>query len=873
MALDISTQMRLTGMASGLDTDAVIQNLGKIHTLRINKVKQEKQMLQWKQESYRDTISKLTSFMKSNLNTANPASNFRSSAAFAKFSYALTGTMTVGGKTYNASDLVSVTANGDLKNFSQTVQGVAQLATKDTWTGAQMGLQGIKTSGFSYSNFGVIDMGNGSVAMQGAKYAVFGISIDGTSRTVSISPDKILDAFYAGMGHEVKYGTGSRELTGADKTSFVDHFVHGVTDVLGKDAYVRDNTQPDGYKKIDTAFLEGILTAAGLTPPLDDNDDDHKNAIRDYFKDVKIYGEPDVDPGSKDAVVAGFIDEDFGNSADPYFVFDNGTYREVDASLLNSIVGGTYDKDNLDDKYAVEDYFNTHAIFQENPAHGDSMQEFANLLNNEIASQFGSNYSDVVSVVGGELKFQKSGSNITLFEQTGFDTLQNMGLGSGASTAGVVTNKKISDLAPALFPPGIKEATIKINDVEIKVTDEDTVSTLMTKINNSDAGVTLAYSSATDRFTFSSKLEGEANKIKSMDAFAGELLSRLGIGVGDSTYSEAKNFVAIINGEEFVRQSNTFTHEGMTYTFNKTFNVEYDYVQVLDGNGDPKLDANGDPVMAQVIKRDSSGKIVTGTDDPLKIEVSKNTTDIIANIKNFIDEYNSIVTYLNDLLKAKRDRDYQPLTDDEKSAMTEEQIKLYEDKAKTGIMANDSMLQKILSDMRTSIYQKVEGVGITMNDIGISTSANYMDGGLLVIDEDKLTTALENRYDDVVALFTKSSSITASEKDSDKLAKRYSESGIAQRLNDILTAAASTSLTGDKGTLIQKAGAVNDRTQYDNPMTRQLNEYDKKIDQLLERWYRQENNYYAMFARMETAMAKLQAQQNSLAQIMASSSS
>jgi len=850
MALDVQTQMRLTGMASGLDTDAVIQNLGKVHNLRINKVKQDKQILQWRQDSYRETIGKLTSFMKSNLNTANPATNFRSSAAFAKFSYSLKGTMTVGGREYKAEDLMSVTANGDLKKFSQLVQGVAQLATKDTWTGAKMDLQGIRTSGFNLSNFGVIDLGNGSVAM-GAKYAVFGISIDGTSRTVSISPDKILDAYYAGMGHEVKFGADeSRELTGSDKTSFVDHFVHGATDVLGKNAYVRDDAEPDGYKKIDGDFLDDIIQAAGLGTALDDTIPEHMQAIRDYFKDVKIYGEPG-DAGSKDEVVAGFINEEFDDSnGDPYYVFDNGTYRVVDASLLDSIVSGTYDKDDINHRYAVEDYFNTHAIFQENPAHGDATEEFAKLINSEIAGMFGSNFSDVVSVtLDGELRFQKSGSNITLFEQTGFDTLQNMGLGSGASTAGVVTNRKISALAPGLFPPGIKEATVKINDVDIKVTDEDTVSSLMTKINNSEAGVTLAYNSASDRFTFSSKLEGEANKIKSMDAFAVELLGRLGIGVGDSTHSEAKNFVAIINGEEFVRQTNTFTHEGMTYTFNKEFNATIDTV---------------------------TGKAVAGPEDPLKIEVSKNTNDIVANIKNFIDEYNALVTHLNDLLNGKRDRDYPPLTDDERKAMKDEEIKLYEEKAKSGLMANDTQLRKVLSDMRSAIYQKVEGVNLTMTDIGITTTPNYKDGGLLVINEDKLKAALENNYDGVVALFSKSPATPAFDKSKDDIsqksaidAKRYSEGGIAQRLNDILISAAGTSTTGDKGYLVQKAGVANDRTQFDNQMTKQLNDYDKKIDQLLERWYRQENAYYAMFARMETAMSKLQAQQNSLAQIMA----
>jgi flagellar hook-associated protein 2 len=252
--------------------------------------------------------------------------------------------------------------------------------------------------------------------------------------------------------------------------------------------------------------------------------------------------------------------------------------------------------------------------------------------------------------------------------------------------------------------------------------------------------------------------------------------------------------------------------------------------------------------------------------------VTKNTADIVTKIKNFIDEYNTIVTHLNDLIKGKVIRkngaiEYPPLTEEERKALSAEEVKLYEEKAKSGIMANDSQLRKILNDMRTAIYQKVEGVGISMSDIGITSSANYMDGGLLVVDETKLKAALDKNYDGVVSLFTKASSIPYSDKKNSD--KRAAESGIAQRLNDIFTAAAGTSAGGEKGYLLEKAGMVNDRTQADNAITKQLNDYDKKIDKMLERWYRQEQNYYMMFARMETAMSKLQAQQNSLAQIMA----
>ncbi len=852
MALDMQTQMRLTGMASGLDTDAIIQNLGKVSTMRINKVKQDKQIAVWKQEIYRDTISKLTNFMKSNLNIANPTSNFRSSAAFAKFTYNLKGK--VGG--IDASELFSVTANGDLRNFNQVVQGVAQLATKDTWVGSSMNLQGIRTSGFDYEKFGIKDILGVGIGMVDPKYAVIGISIDGTSKTISIPPEKILDAAWGGK-YDQEYPAGSKILTGSDKTFAVDHLVNGIFQANGKDIYVR-NDVAGTYDPVNIGVLDAIVDDAGLGTAFNSGDQAHKDAVRAYFAGQTIsYNEP----AAKDDLVDSFID---GSSSGNYYVYRNGDYQKVDDVLLGEITGrvGGYDPITTPptpaERMAIEDFFNNNAIFVDGANYTpDTTQSFANLLNDEIKNLFGANYSNVVSVENGELKFLKSGSNITLFEVTGFDTLKNMGLEGGASTAGAVTNKKLGEVAGGLFPPGAKETTIKINNVNIKLSSDDTMKTVMDKINGSDANVTLSYSNATDSFTLASKLEGTANGV-TFDGYASELFK--GLNILDSSgvavnRQEAKNFIGQINGETFIRQSNTFTHEGMTYTFNKTFNATL-------GPGD-------------TITIDNPA-------ESAKIEVSKNTADIITGIKGFVEEYNKLVTHINDLLNGKRDRDYQPLTDDEKKAMTADEVKLYEEKTKIGLMANDSQLRKLLSDMRTSIYQKVEGVGLTMTDIGITTTANYKDGGLLVIDEDKLKKALENNYDGVVSLFTKSSDIpmyeyttngngemTSRLNNSAKLAQRTAESGIAQRLNDILTGAAGTSTSGTKGYLVQLAGMVNDRTQSDNPMTKKIEEYDKKIDKLLERWYRQENNYYAMFSRMETAMSKLQAQQNSLAQIMA----
>ncbi|MDR2591660.1 MAG: flagellar filament capping protein FliD [Chitinispirillales bacterium] len=880
MALDMKTQMRLTGMASGLDTDAVIANLGKVHTMRIDKVKQDKQVLQWRQEMYRDTISKLSNFMKSNLNVSNPNSNFRSSAAFAKFTYMMKGKSNTG---IDVAELMSITANGDIKNFTQTVQKVTQLATKDSYAGKQTNLQGITTKGFDYSKLGVVDMPTGHgihMDPDNNKYAIIGISIDGTTRNISISTEELLKAY------DDETGGAYRALVGLEPDSermtaiknVVDKIVYGQPkDISG--LYMRkvDGNMGAVTKENILEWYQSQKNVEKFEDPDSPTPEEIEQAIKTYFNRNAIYNTDTyraLKGTEKDAAVAAIFDSmENGNGGDisGFSVMGSKGFTSITSTpeitlenIYNNykIINNIDENDDLTDEQkekAFQDFFKGRIYVKSDPEPRSNTQ-LVSLIDQKIKEAFGAAYGGIVSSTPeGELKFQKTGSIITLFDpQPTFDAVsKGFGLKGGASSGSAVTGTKLIDMAPTFFDEfgdvGVLDGGIplKINGVTIKINRDDTIGTLMNKINNSDANVTLSFTASTNTFSLTSKLEGTANTIK-IEGIANQMFFAEAFGFDDDTHTEAVNFIGTINGEEYMRQSNTFTHEGVTFTFYKTFDTA-----VLDSNGDEVKNLDG-----------------TTKYEPIKLEVNKNTAEIVKSIKTFVDEYNELVTHINDLIKGKRIRkngaiEYPPLTEEERKALSPEEVKLYDEKAKLGLMANESDLRKLLSDMRTSLYQKIDGVGLTLADIGITTSADYMDGGTLVVDENKLKAALDKDFEGVVSLFTKSSSIPSTEKDSKKLAQRAAESGIAQRLNDIFTAAAGTSTGGEKGYLLKKAGMVNDRTQVDNAMTKQLNDYDKKIDKLLERWYRQENNYYAMFARMETAMSKLQAQQNSLAQIMA----
>jgi len=821
---------------------------------------------------------------------------------------------------------------------------VAQLATKDMYEGKKTDLQGITTKGFSYHNLGIIDMaeGNGiTIDPNNEKYAVIGISIDGTSRNISISQEELLYAYQQETGGQymaLRDGIYGDERSDAI-AAVIDKFVnHGSGSIDGLFMHKMDGSMSKIDEQEIYDYYQKVKGATKFKDPEHPTDDEKRIAIETFFDNNAIYKkspqvQKEVSSAVKDAIANSY---DGGSSSyiTGLYVKNNfGDYTEVSVDDMfdwyenNGGVFSDPDPANYtpaERKAAVSAFLAGNDIYKLEDPGPRSTTALAEIINREIVKQFGKDFAGVVKATpDGELNFQRPGSTITLFDpQVTFDAVsKGFGLKGGASTAGAVTNRKISDL----FPPGISfqdlatfdpntlsnVITLRINDVEITVKEDDTIGSFMTKLNGSNAGVTLSYTGSTNSFTLTSKLEGTANAINmDMRLPTTQVFFATVFGMDSSTRTEAKNFIGIINGEEYIRQSNSFTHEGMTYTFNQTFNVDTANLYVkapTDSNGKfdpgteynemvtlpggqlvPRYDMDDEGYLVEIdwtkggyrsriVQRNAEGKIdLINSAEFIKADVTKNTDDIVKTVKTFVDEYNDMVTYINDLIKGKRIRkngaiEYPPLTEEERKALSPEEVKLYDEKAKLGLMANESDLRKVLNDLRTSLYQKVEGVGLTLADIGITTSVNYSDGGTLVVDENKLKAALDRDFDGVVSLFTKSSSIPATEKDSKKLAQRAAENGIAQRLNDILTAAAGTSTGGDKGYLLKKAGMVNDRTQVDNQMTKQLNDYDKKIDKLLERWYRQENNYYMMFARMETAMSKLQAQQNSLAQIMAAS--
>jgi flagellar hook-associated protein 2 len=365
------------------------------------------------------------------------------------------------------------------------------------------------------------------------------------------------------------------------------------------------------------------------------------------------------------------------------------------------------------------------------------------------------------------------------------------------------------------------KVSFKINNIDFTFAKTDTLSTVLQRISASNAGVTARYDELTDKVRIISKQTGADVDINVEDV-TGNFASAFKLS-DLSSKIQGKNAIFSIDGSSQERSTNTFTINGITYNLRAA--------------------------------TDLAGATVT---------VSQDIDGVFESIKTFVDKYNEIIKALNEKLSEKYDRNYPPLTDEQKSHMKEEDIKKWEERARTGLLRNDSMLQNIVLRMRTAMYENIKDVSASLSSIGIKTG-NYLEKGKLVIDEAKLKEAIANNPDAVMQVFSKKSEITSNINiTSEQRKQRYEESGIAVRLFDIIEDNIRTirDSSGKKGLLLEKAGIPGDLSDINNTIYQEIKGYNRQIDNMKDRLASKENDYYKKFARLERILSDMMAQGN-----------
>lgn len=350
----------------------------------------------------------------------------------------------------------------------------------------------------------------------------------------------------------------------------------------------------------------------------------------------------------------------------------------------------------------------------------------------------------------------------------------------------------------------------------IAVSSTQSIYDLVSAINNSGTDLSANYDATLDRFFIATKGTGASSGISfsgSDQAGLDFLANNLKISTADGSGTDA---AFTLDGASLTQNSNTFTISGVSYTL----------------------------------------KSVGGTvDNPVRVGIAADVDKAVTNIKAFVDSYNSMLEKVNAALAEDKYRDYAPLTDEQRADMTEAQAKQWDEKAKSGLLRHDSILQSMVSSLRSSLSVPVSGISGTYSSaasLGITTGA-YTEGGKLYLDESKLRAALVADPEAANKVFGTAGTDSAGQ-------------GVAVRMYD--------ALKGTLGRIKTEAGlsaGVSDDSTSSLAVT--INRYTKDMTSMNTRLKEIEDRYYKQFDAMEVALSKLASQSSWLSQQFSSSSS
>ncbi|MDR6720305.1 flagellar filament capping protein FliD [Paenibacillus sp. 2003] len=369
-------------------------------------------------------------------------------------------------------------------------------------------------------------------------------------------------------------------------------------------------------------------------------------------------------------------------------------------------------------------------------------------------------------------------------------------------TAKVTLDTTLADLTGTSAP----SYDLNINDKSVSFLSTDSLSVVIARINSSIPTVTANFDEISGKLSITSK---EYGKVISDTGTGGTqqpstLSTALGLTISPPTAGE----VSITNGTDTVK-----------YTLN-----------------DNKLKING--INLTFLEE-------TTATNPTTITTQSDPTKAVDTIKSFVDTYNELLGLLNGKISEQKFRDFQPLTADQKKDMKEDDIKNWEEKAKSGLLKNDSILSAAVNSMRTVVTGNLK----MLSEVGITTG-QYYEKGKLQIDESKLKDALTTNPDKVLNIFRGSVSDVNSK-------PLFSEMrGELNSTLDMLVKKVGTSKLDSNASMTLKTESI---------MGEQLKQYNKRASEMERKVTDWEKRYYKQFAAMEKAMSQFQSQSSSLA--------
>lgn len=731
--------IRLSGMVSGLDTEALVEAMVATQVAKKEKLQKAQTKLQWKQDAYKSINTKVYGLY-------SKIGNLRFSSAY-----------NMKKTTVSDPTKATITASSSAVNGIQKLK-IEKLATSGYLTGGQL------ASGTT-----------GSTTLGQLGYA------EGES-TIS-----------------VKVGSERKDIT-VSKSTTIDDLVNSLKDAGVNASYDETNrrifvsakeTGKENDFSITGADLSGLkaLAAAGLSVVSQADKDnyakmatyaeattqDTSDAMYEMLKDLKAAYDSNAELTLKEKNLNAKIN--YSNAKDAVNEFSKDNNSDEDSQLLLKLLkaSGTRYSRVDEDGNIVEDYENKSGL----PTLTEKITELAKAkgLITEAKDENGNPKDDT----------------------TKLDALKaNVKTVAAVDDNGVYTedDKKSYYLTEA--------------EREAAQTELDAIPTQRAA---NDAVIASENNSYWDIKDYTGMGDTELRTLA--DKYAEQIMNAKSIvdsnysGIpvnADATRVDAQDAKIKLNNADFTSSSNVFNINGITI------------------------------------------KALAETTEELTISTDTDTQGLYDKIKDFLSEYNSIINELTSLYNADSAKGYEPLTDDEKDEMSDSEIEKWETKIKDALLRNDSTIGGVMNAMTSAMMQSytVNGKTYSLSSFGIHTMgylnsaknenyAYHIDGD----EDDSITSGNTDKLLDM---------ITNNPEDVEEFMKQLT-SGLYTALDNKM-----------KSTNLSSAYTIyNDKqmTKEYSSYTTQIKNWETKIEEL-------ENRYYKQFSNMEKQLAKMQSSTSSL---------
>lgn len=810
----------ISGLASGMDTESMIENSVSGYKSKITSLQQKMTKLQWKQDAYRSLITSMNSILNK-YTSFTSSTNLFSSSFFSKAVNAVANGA-------NASK-VAVSGKGTSDVQIDRIKQLAQAASY-TVSADSLAANGAATEGIKWGE----DISTSAVA--GSISIKYGGGETGKGSTFTLRFD------------EGEVFNSADELAAAINKQLEEKNVTSNNGTSKASEYLKAEVGPDGRinlvdQRQNNFKITGV--SGGMASIFTKTEDKAGVSIQGSTKPI---------------------------AADDLVQTKSRNEYLADQSIQVSVNGKT--------KNIKLDFLKGSDI--------DSTADFANALQNKLNEEFGPGKVFVGTKTDAEGKqsltfgTQKDASgNLSVpagstFTVGGSDKVNEaLGLGEGGYSN---TVQKSWTLGRVLGADAFKEAEDKdgnkyqatdliINGKTIELKSTDTIQDMMDKINSSEAGVNIKYSSLTGQFSLTATETGADSMIK----LEGEAAGKLFFGGDTKTQDrfntimaryerEGPNLQDSANGESAEDADKRLKAElskmGYTAGQDAIFTVTVNGKQIEDmTRSSNNVDLDGYNVtLKEAFGYDADGNEVAT--EAITFQTNTDSDKIVDAIKEFVKDYNEMVTalrsaYTTEPLTNTKKEEYQPLTEEDQAKMSESAIKNYEEKAKTGLLYADMDLANLYSKLTNAVQGSGE-VGVALRSIGLNVK--FTDGlSTIELDEDALRSALESDPDKVKNAFTQSTSSGAS------------ADGLMQNLKSTLETYASTSI-GSPGILVNKAGStLSSYSLNNNELNDQINSLQEEIEKWQDKMSNRVDYYTNQFTQLELLINKMNSQSSMLA--------